>query len=44
MVEHAEALRRAITAPPVVVPEFAAARYMRAHSRWRAFAEFELAN
>jgi hypothetical protein len=100
MVEHAEALRRAITAPQVVVPEresdhayvrhadgityvcpwqtrlccllasddvlcgdqsvaeiraaidgaargeyeLAAAMYMRAHSRWRAFAEFELAN
>ena len=24
--------------------ELAAAMYMRAHSRWRAFAEFELAN
>ena len=77
MVENAEALRRAITAPQVLVPEresehayvrhadgityvcpwqtrlrclpageweLAAAMYMRAHSRWRAFAEFELAN
>jgi hypothetical protein len=44
MVENAEALRRAITAPQVVVPELAAAMYMLAHSRWRAFAEFELAN
>ncbi len=40
MVEHAEALHRAITAPQ----ELAAATYMRVHSRWRAFAEFELAN
>ncbi len=24
--------------------ELAAAMYLRAHSRWRAFAEFELAN
>jgi hypothetical protein len=65
IVDHAEALRRAITAPQVVVPEpksvlaqiraavngaargereLAAAIYMRAHSGWRAFAEFELGN
>jgi hypothetical protein len=48
MVEHAEALRRAITVPPVVVPEreseHAYVRHAGAHSRWRAFAEFELAN
>ena len=89
MVEHAEALRRAIAAPQVGLEDFrpyslveldygglvhlvsddalcgdqsvaeiraaidgaareecevAAAMYMRAHNRWRAFAEFELAN
>ena len=67
MVEHAEAVRRAIAAPQVVVPvqesehayvrradgnpyvcpwqtRCALAMYTRARSRWRAFAEFELAN
>jgi hypothetical protein len=44
MAEQAEALRRAITAPQLVVPELAVAMFMRAHSRWRAFAAFELAN
>ena len=70
-VEHAEALRRAITTPWVAMPEresehcgdqsvaeiraaidgaargeheLAVAMYMRARHRWRAFAEFELAN
>jgi hypothetical protein len=56
MAEHAEALRRAITVPPVAEIraaidgaaggewKFAAAMYMHAHNRWRAFAEFGLAN
>ena len=49
-VEHAEALRRAVTTPWVAMPEreseheLAVAMYMRARNRWRAFAEFELAN